>query len=137
MAVCLLLSILITSCHGSRVSGNGFFDSKNEVLKEALIGQWEASGDEKTLFQFSEVEKEIKLTIDNEERPMFDFVCDGDIRFSFGYENEEKDTVFVAAQFKTYDMKTLVCLQSPQVESSLEVGLIRLNRRVTTKEKAQ
>jgi len=34
-------------------------------------------------------------------------------------------------------MKTLVCLQSPQIESSLEVGLIRLNRRVTTKEKAQ
>ncbi|KYG80982.1 hypothetical protein MB14_14455 [Roseivirga ehrenbergii] len=130
MVIGLFLSILMTSCQGARVSGNGFFDSRNEVLKEALIGKWEASGEEKILFEFSEVEKGIKMLVDDEEREMFDFNCDGDIRFSFGYLNSNSDTVYVAAQFKTYDMKTLVGLQSPQNESSSEVSFFNLNRKL-------
>tara|TARA_A100000171_G_scaffold15069_2_gene13474 strand:+ start:1341 stop:1781 length:441 start_codon:yes stop_codon:yes gene_type:complete len=131
MVIGLFLSILMTSCQGARVSGNGFFDSRNEVLKEALIGKWEASGEEKILFEFSEVEKGMKIKIDNEEKEIFDFSCDGDIRFSFGYLNSDNDTVYVAAQFKTYDMKTLVGLQSPQNESSTAVSFFSLNKKST------
>ena len=127
----------MTSCQGARVSGNGFLDTRNEVLNEALIGDWETSGEEGVLVQFSETGKELTLKINDEERPMFDFNSDGGIRFSFGYLNEVNDTVFVAAQFKAYNMETLVYLESPQEESSLDIGFLRLDRKISTKVEGQ
>ncbi|KOF02382.1 hypothetical protein OB69_12265 [Roseivirga seohaensis subsp. aquiponti] len=137
MALVFYLSILISGCQGARVSGNGFFDSRNENLKEALMGEWEALDEEKVLFQFSKIEKGIKMKIDNEEKEIFDFSCDGDIRFSFGYLNSDNDTVYVAAQFKTYEMKTLEGLQSLQNNNSSEVSFFSLDRKLNAEIKGQ
>jgi hypothetical protein len=117
--ISLSLTVVIfslSSCQQSLVTDSGLFEKESRVLEESLIGAWALVNDSleyQVVYEFVKGDnRKVKLLVRGEEIEMTEFRSNGGDQFSFEYL-EDDFKVLVVAQFKSYDRKTLLCIQEP------------------------